>query len=68
MILILFDRPMNPKLFLIAVAVVAAFGIAAAAVGPVTIATPAVAQELPPPGDNITGDNMTMGDNTTLGG
>ena len=41
---------MNSKLFLIAVAVVAAFGIVAAAVGPVTIATLAVAQ-----------DNMTMG-------
>ena len=45
---------MNSKLFLMAVAVVAAFGIAVAAVsGPLTIATPAVAQ-------NMTGDNATM--------
>jgi hypothetical protein len=47
-------QPMNSKLFLMAVAVVAAFGIAvAAAGGPLTIATPAVAQ-------NMTGDNATM--------
>jgi hypothetical protein len=26
-----------------------------------------LAQELPPLGDNITGDNMTMGDNMTAG-
>ena len=43
---------MNTKLFLIAVAIVAAFGIIAV-VGPATIATPAVAQ-------NMTGDNATM--------
>ena len=43
---------MNTKLFLIAVAIVAAFSIAAV-VGPATIATPAVAQ-------NMTGDNATM--------
>jgi predicted outer membrane protein len=48
-------QPMNSKLFLMAVAVVAAFGIAAVAgVGDsLTIATPAVAQ-------NMTGDNATM--------
>ena len=54
MILILFDRPMNSRLFLMAVAVIAAFGIAVAAVvGPLTITTPAIAQ-------NMTGDNATM--------
>jgi hypothetical protein len=45
---------MNTKLFLMAIAVIAAFGIAAAVVGPVTIATPALAQ-------NMTGGNVTMG-------
>lgn len=44
---------MNTKIILAAVAIVAAFGIAAV-VGPVSIATPAVAQ-------NMTGDNMTAG-------
>jgi L-cystine uptake protein TcyP (sodium:dicarboxylate symporter family) len=43
---------MNTKLFLIAVVIVAAFGIAAM-VGPATIATQAVAQ-------NMTGDNASM--------
>ena len=51
-----------------AVALIAAFGIAAAAVGPVTIATPAVAQDNMTMGDNMTGGNMTMGDNMTMGG
>ena len=53
---------MNTKIILAAVAVVAAFGIAAV-VGSVSIATPAVAQ-------NMTGDNMTAGgDNMTgMGG
>ncbi|HJR47014.1 MAG TPA: hypothetical protein VJ799_02550 [Nitrososphaeraceae archaeon] len=53
---------MNTKIILAAVAIVAAFGIAAV-VGPVSIATPAVAQ-------NMTGDNMTgMGGNMTgMGG
>ena len=56
---------MNTGLFLVAIAIVAAFGIAAI-VGPVTITTPLVAQ-------NITGDNATMmggnitADNTTGG-
>ncbi len=59
---------MNPKLFFMAVALIAAFGIAAAAVGPVTIATPAVAQDNMTMGDNMTGGNMTMGDNMTMGG
>jgi hypothetical protein len=56
-------QPMNSKLFLMAVAVVAAFGIAVAVVGgPLTIATPAVAQ-------NMTGDNATMmAGNMTAGG
>ena len=44
---------MNTKMILAAVAIVAAFGIAAV-VGPVSIATPVVAQ-------NMTGDNMTAG-------
>jgi ABC-type enterobactin transport system permease subunit len=52
---------MNSRLFFMAVAVIAAFGIAAAIVGPVTIATPALAQ-------NMTGGgNMTMGGNVTGG-
>ena len=52
---------MNTKILLAAVAIVAAFGIAAV-VGPVTVTT-ALAQ-------NMTGDNMTMtGDNmTAMGG
>jgi hypothetical protein len=43
---------MNPKLFFMAVAIVAAFSIVAM-VSPATITTPAVAQ-------NMTGDNATM--------
>jgi hypothetical protein len=43
---------MNPKLFFMAVAIVAAFSIVAV-VGSATIITPAVAQ-------NMTGDNATM--------
>ena len=43
---------MNPKLFFMAVAIVAAFSIVAM-VGPATITPPAVAQ-------NMTGDNATM--------
>lgn len=43
---------MNTKLFFMAIAIVAAFSIAAV-VGPATIATPVVAQ-------NMTGDNATM--------
>ena len=51
---------MNTGLFLVAIAIVAAFGIAAI-VGPVTITTPLVAQ-------NMTGDNATMmGGNITAG-
>ena len=49
---------MNSRLFLMAVAVIAAFGLAAAAVvGPVTIATPAVAQNVG--NRNATGRNLT---------
>ena len=54
---------MNTKIILAAVAIVAAFSIAAV-VGPVSIATPAVAQ-------NMTGDNMTGmggGNMTGMGG
>jgi hypothetical protein len=51
---------MNTGTFLIAVAIVAAFGITAI-VGPITITTPVVAQ-------NMTGDNATMmGGNMTAG-
>ena len=45
---------MNSKVFLMTVAVIVAFGIAVATVvGPATMTTPAVAQ-------NMTGDNATM--------
>jgi hypothetical protein len=50
---------MNTKIILAAVAIVAAFSIAAV-VGPVSIATPAVAQ-------NMTGDNMTAGGGNMTG-
>ena len=55
------SNAMNTKILLVAVAIVAAFGIAAV-VGPVTVNT-ALAQ-------NMTGDNMTMtSDNmTAMGG
>jgi hypothetical protein len=56
---------MNSKILFVAIAIVTAFGIAAV-VGLATV-TPVLAQELPPLGDNITGDNMTMGDNMTAG-
>jgi hypothetical protein len=49
---------MNTKIFLAAIATVVAFGMAAV-IGPVTVPTPVVAQ-------NMTGDNMTvMGGNMT---
>lgn len=51
---------MNTKIFFMAIAIVAAFGIASTAVvGPVTLTTPAVAQ-------NITGDNLTTTGNATV--
>jgi hypothetical protein len=43
---------MNSRLFLMVVAVIAAFGIAAAVIGPVTMATPVFAQ------GNMTGGGM----------
>jgi ABC-type enterobactin transport system permease subunit len=46
---------MNPKLVLAAIAIVAAFSIAAATVDFTTIATPALAQNM------TAGDNMNMG-------
>jgi hypothetical protein len=46
------SETMNTRLFIMTIAVIAAFGIAAA-VGPITISTPVVAQ-------NMTGDNATM--------
>ena len=49
---------MNTKILLAAIAIVAAFGIAAV-IGPVSTAIPVIAQ-------NMTGDNMTaMGGNMT---
>jgi hypothetical protein len=57
---------MNTKLFLIAVAVVAAFGSGAIA-GPVIMTTPVLAQNMT--GGNMTGGNITMGGgNMTMGG
>jgi hypothetical protein len=47
------EETMNTKLFFMAVAIVAAFGIAVAVAGPFTVTTPAMAQ-------NATGDNATM--------
>ena len=59
-------RLMNIKLFLIAVAIVAVFGIAAIAAiaGPVTVTSPAAAQDMT--GDNATmmAGNMTAGNMT----
>ena len=65
----LYAKPMNSKLFLMAVAVIAAFGISAAAVvGPVSITTPALAQNMTGDmGGNMTGDNMTAGNMTPTG-
>jgi hypothetical protein len=51
---------MNTKILFAAIAIVVAFGIAAV-IGPVTVPTPVVAQ-------NMTGDNMTaMGGNMSGG-
>jgi hypothetical protein len=63
-------KPMNSKLFLLAVVVVSAFGVTAAVVGPVTMTTPALAQNLTEGGNmtgmggNLTGGNMTAGNLT----
>jgi hypothetical protein len=65
-----YTKPMNSKLFLMAVVVIAAFGITAAVVGPVTMATPALAQNMTEGGNmtgmggNLTGGNMTAGNLT----
>jgi hypothetical protein len=58
----IFIGPMNLKLFLMAVAVIAAFGIATAVVSHVTTATPALAQNVT--GGNVTGGNVTAGNMT----
>jgi hypothetical protein len=65
---------MNTKIFLGAIAIVAAFGAAGSVVGSV-IMTPVTAQDnmSMTMGDNMTmgnmtGGNMTMGDNMTMGG
>jgi hypothetical protein len=63
-------RSMNSKLFLLAVVVVSVFGVTAAVVGPVTMATPALAQNMTEGGNmtgmggNLTGGNMTAGNIT----
>jgi hypothetical protein len=60
---------MNPKLVFVAIAIVAAFGIAAV-VGLATV-TPVLAQDNMTLGANLTGGNMTggdMGGNMTGGG
>jgi hypothetical protein len=60
---------MNPKLVFVAIAIVAAFGIAAV-VGLATV-TPVLAQDNMTLGGNMTGGNMTGGDmvgNLTGGG
>jgi hypothetical protein len=60
---------MNPKLVLMALAIVAAFGIAAV-VGLVTV-TPVLAQDNRTMGGNMTGGNVTggnIGGNMTGGG
>jgi hypothetical protein len=63
-------RLMNSKLFLLAVVVVSAFGVTAAVVGPLTMATPALAQNMTEGGNmtgmggNMTGGNMTLGNLT----
>jgi hypothetical protein len=49
---------MNTKILLAAIAIVVPFGIAAV-IGPVTLSTPVVAQNMT--GDNMTGGNMTSG-------
>jgi hypothetical protein len=56
-----FYETMNSKLFLMVIAVIAAFGIVAA-VSPITIATPALAQNMT--GGDATGANMTAGNST----
>jgi hypothetical protein len=63
---------MNSKILFVAIAIVAAFGTAASVVGLATL-TPVEAQDNMTMGDNMTlgnmtGGNMTMGDNMTMGG
>ncbi|HEU4447774.1 MAG TPA: hypothetical protein VFR94_24085 [Nitrososphaeraceae archaeon] len=62
---------MNSKILLVAIAIVAAFGIGA--VSGLATVTPVLAQENTTmggnmTGGNMTGGNMTMGDNMTMGG
>ena len=62
---------MNSKILLVAIAIVAAFGIGA--VSGLATVTPVLAQENITmggnmTGGNMTGGNMTMGDNMTMGG
>jgi hypothetical protein len=53
---------MNTKILLAAITIVVAFGIAAV-IGPVTVPTPVIAQNMT--GDNMTGSNMSGGNMTT---
>lgn len=61
---------MNSKLFLLAVVIVSAFGVIVVVVSPVTMTTPALAQNLTEGGNmtgmggNLTGGNMTAGNLT----
>lgn len=62
---------MKSKILLVAIAIVAAFGIGA--VSSLATVTPVLAQENMTmggnmTGGNMTGGNMTMGDNMTMGG
>lgn len=56
-------RLMNIKLFLIAVAIVAVFSIAAIA-GPVTVTSPAAAQDMTGNNTTMMAGNMTAGNMT----
>jgi hypothetical protein len=60
-------KAMNSKTLFVAIAIVAAFGAAAAVVGPTTIA-PVLAQDNMTMGGNMTGGNMTAGNMTGMGG
>ena len=60
-------KAMNSKTLFVAIAIVAAFGAAAAVVGP-AILTPVVAQDNMTMGGNMTGGNMTAGNMTGMGG
>jgi hypothetical protein len=58
---------MNSKILFVAIAIVTAFGVAAAVVGPANT-TPVLAQDNMTMGGNMTGGNMTAGNMTGMGG